>query len=69
MAHAEISGKVINDSVLEFLTQERTKALSVREWKFRLVGYGYAVNEVRGEHVVSTLPQGVELGILPAHMI
>lgn len=69
MAHADIGGKMIDASVLDLLTRERTKALSVREWKFRLAGYGYAINDVQGAQVVTTVPHGVELGVLPAHVI
>lgn len=65
MTHADIGGKMIDASVLHILTRERAMALSVREWKFRLAGYGYAVNDVRGAQVVTTLPQGTELGVLP----
>lgn len=66
MAQADIGGKMIDASVLDLLTRERSKALSVREWKFRLAGYGYAVNDVKGAQVVTTVPHGIELGILPA---
>ena len=69
MAHADIGGKMIDASVLDLLTRERSKALSVREWKFRLAGYGYAINDVKGAQVVTTLPHGVELGVLPVHVM
>ncbi|MEM7319857.1 MAG: hypothetical protein AAF408_12640 [Pseudomonadota bacterium] len=68
MAHADIGGTVIEASVLDLLQRERAKALSAREWKFRLAGYGYAIKDVRGALVVTTLPQGVELGVLPSHL-
>ena len=54
MAHAEFGGKMIDASILDILTRERSKALSVREWKFRLAGYGYAINEVQTTRVVNT---------------
>jgi len=69
MIQADIGGTMIDASVLDLLTRERSKALSVREWKFRLAGYGYAVNDVKGAQVVTTLPHGVELGILPTHVV
>lgn len=69
MTQADIGGKMIDASVLEFLTRERSKSLSVREWKFRLAGYGYAVNDVKGAQVVTTLPHGVELGTIPTHVM
>lgn len=68
MAHADIGGLVIETPILDLITSERSKALSAREWKFRLAGYGYAIKDVQGAQVVTKLPQGVELGVLPAHI-
>lgn len=67
MAHADIGGTLIDTEILDLLQRERGKALSLREWKFRLAGYGYAIKEVMGRQMVTTLPHGTELGILPAH--
>jgi len=69
MAHADIGGTMIEDPVLDLVMRERAKALSTREWKFRLAGYGYAIKDVMGAQVVTKLPQNTELGILPAHVI
>ena len=66
MARADIGGKLIDSQVLDLLQRERSKALSAREWKFRLAGYGYAIKDVMGRQVVLSLPQGIELGELPA---
>ncbi|MCE8512508.1 hypothetical protein KBY24_10395 [Ruegeria pomeroyi] len=66
MAQADIGGAMIEAGVLDLLYRERAKALSAREWKFRLMGYGYAIKDVQGAQVVTRLPQGVELGVLPA---
>lgn len=66
MAHADIGGTLVDPEVLDLLQRERGKALSLREWKFRLAGYGYAIKDVMGRQVVTTLPHGVELGVLPA---
>ena len=68
MAHADIGGAIIDAPVLDILKRERSKALSVREWKFRLAGYGYAIKDVAGAQVVTKLPQGTELGILPGYI-
>lgn len=68
MAQADIGGAMIEAGVLDLLQRERVKALSAREWKFRLMGYGYAIKDVKGAQVVTKLPQGIELGILPTHM-
>ncbi|MGD9862718.1 MAG: hypothetical protein AB7S99_05865 [Pseudodonghicola sp.] len=54
--------------VLELLMREREKALSPREWKFRLMGYGYAIKDVAGRQMVTKLPQNTELGFLPTQI-
>lgn len=66
MAHADIGGAIIDAPVLDIINRERAHALSQREWHFRLAGYGYGIKDVHGAQVVTKLPQGVELGILPA---
>ena len=68
MAHADFGGAIIDTPVLDILKRERSKALSVREWKFRLAGYGYAIKDVAGAQIVTKLPQGTELGVLPSHI-
>jgi hypothetical protein len=68
MAQADIGGKMIDAAVLDILTRERSKALSTREWKFRLAGYGYAINDVKGAQVVTTVPHDIELGVMPTHV-
>jgi len=52
--------------VLDFVTRERTKALSRREWKHRLAGYGYGIRETDAGDMLETLPHRVEVCILPA---
>ena len=69
MAHADIGGAMIDAPVLDLVMRERAQALSAREWKFRLAGYGYGIKDVRGTQVVTKLPQNVELGVLPVHVI
>lgn len=69
MTQADIGGTMIDPEVLDLLQRERGKALSLREWKFRLAGYGYAIKDVMGRQVVTTLPHGVELGILPTRTV
>lgn len=68
MAHADIGGAIIDAPILDIIERERVHALSTREWKFRLAGYGYAIKDVRGAQVVTKLPQGVELGVLPTQV-
>jgi len=69
MTQADIGGTMIEADVLDLLQRERGKALSPREWKFRLAGYGYAIKDVMGRQVVSTLPHGIVLGIMPTQNI
>ena len=69
MAQADIGGTMIETPVLDLVMRERAKALSTREWKFRLAGYGYAIKDVKGAQVVTKLPQNTELGVLPVHVI
>lgn len=66
MARADLNGAIIDAGVLSLIKDERDKALSAREWKFRLRGYGYAVKDVDGSQVLTRLPHGTELGVLPA---
>ncbi|UWQ91292.1 hypothetical protein QEZ52_00550 [Aliisedimentitalea scapharcae] len=66
MALAETAGHMIDAGILELLRHERTQALSNREWKFRLGAHGLAVKDVQGKQIVTRLPQGIELGVIPA---
>ncbi len=68
MAHANVAQLNIDAPVLELIQNERAKALSLREWKFRLAGYGYAIKDIAGHQVLTSLPHGVELGVLPANL-
>jgi hypothetical protein len=56
----------LDPSVLELIRVEREKALSPREWQFRLRGYGYAIKRVEGAQILTRLPKGTEIGVLPA---
>ncbi|WP_409996769.1 hypothetical protein [Leisingera aquaemixtae] len=55
----------IDPSVLDLIRSERQKALSPREWQFRLRGYGYAVKTVEGTQILTRLTTGDEVGRLP----
>lgn len=68
MAQAVIHRATIEAPVLDLLTRERQKALSAREWKFRLIGYGYGIKDVGGRQMLTKLPQNTMLGILPTHL-
>ena len=65
MRNAEISNLMLEASTLDFLAEERRKSLSMREWVFRMKGYGYGVREVGHRMVVTKLPHGTPLGALP----
>jgi hypothetical protein len=59
----------ITDGVMQIVARERAVALSDREWKHRLAGYGYSIrNTDDGKHVLETLPHRVPLCELPAEM-
>ncbi len=55
--------------IIQTVERERTIALSDREWKHRLAGYGYTIRDTTdGQHVLETLPHRVELCVLPQEM-
>jgi hypothetical protein len=56
----------LDKNLLELIREEREKALSPREWQFRLRGYGYAIKRVAGDQILTRLPKGTEIGVLPA---
>jgi hypothetical protein len=55
----------ITAQVIELVMRERAIALSAREWKHRLAGYGYAIKDTDAGQIVETLPHHVEIGMLP----
>lgn len=69
MAHAGILRGTIEAPVLNVLQRERAMALSKREWKFRLAGYGYAIKEVGDSQILTSLIGGAELGVVPAELV
>ncbi|TNJ42363.1 hypothetical protein FGE21_11115 [Phaeobacter sp. B1627] len=58
----------MDDGILSLLREERRKALSTREWQFRLRGYGLAVQDEDGAKILTRLPRGEAIGVLPADM-
>ena len=68
MVHAEIGTPMIDPQVLDMLQRERSKALSAREWRFRLAGYGFGITKVGAAHMVTKLPQGTPLGLIPSDL-
>ena len=51
--------------VIELVTRERAQALSVRELKHRLAGYGYGLRETNDGQVIETLPHRVPICTVP----
>lgn len=58
-----------NDSILALVASERQKALSTREWKHRLAGYGYALRDTEHGTVIASLARGTEICPLPTHLM
>ena len=58
----------VEAQVLDLVTRERTKALSRREWKHRLAGYGFSIRETDSGDMLETLPHHVEVCMLPAEI-
>ena len=58
----------IEPGVLTMIRDEREKALSTREWQFRLRGYGYGIKTIEGEQILTRLPQGIAVGVLPPEL-
>lgn len=60
---------IVSRKAIELAVRERAAALSEREWKHRLAGYGYAVRDEKdGQHVLEKLPHHVEVCILPTEL-
>jgi len=57
--------QVATAQVRDFVTVERRKSLSDREWKHRLAGYGYDLRKAGSCLKLVTLPHGVEVCDLP----
>lgn len=62
------SDAFVTAEVLALITRERERALSFREWKHRLAGYGYGVRQTDHGQVLETLPHRVEVCVLPAEL-
>lgn len=58
--------RFIEAQVLDLVSRERAQALSRREWKHRLAGYGYSIRETEAGDIVETLPHRVQVCKLPA---
>ncbi|TMM52543.1 hypothetical protein [Sulfitobacter sabulilitoris] len=54
--------------IVDLVLRERAIALSPREWKHRLAGYGYGIKDTGAGQVIETLPHHVEICSLPAEL-
>lgn len=52
--------------VVDLVLKEKASALSPREWKHRIAGYGYAIRETPGGQFVETLPHHKMVAALPS---
>ena len=55
-----------DSDILDFVLRERSRALSEREWKFRLRGYGYAIRDSAEGRMVTAVMSGREICRLEA---
>lgn len=69
MAYFKNSEFVDAANVLDIVAQERTKCLSVREWKHRLAGYGYGIKDSEAGYIVISLATNAELVVVPEAFI
>jgi hypothetical protein len=68
MQKIEVITPDLTNSVLELIRAEREKSVSVREWKFRLKGYGYKVMDTDHGEVIANLRQQ-EICPVPAELL
>ena len=54
--------------VQTFVLAERSKCLSVREWKHRLAGYGYGIRDTDRGRFIETLPHHIQICALPTEV-
>ncbi|WP_420861630.1 hypothetical protein [Algirhabdus cladophorae] len=57
---------LVATQVRNLVTAERQKSLSTREWKHRLAGYGYLVEDTLHGEVIKTLRHGEPVCMLGA---
>lgn len=62
---AQPTAAQVEAGILELVREEREKALSPREWQFRLRGHGLVIKDIDGAQVLTRLPKGTEIGVLP----
>jgi hypothetical protein len=68
MSVIQASDAFLAAQVLDLVLSERRKALSPREWKHRLAGYGYSLTQAEGGVVVTSLRTGTPVCAVPGEM-
>ncbi|RBI69948.1 hypothetical protein DQW77_14840 [Roseovarius sp. TE539] len=53
--------------IVELVMRERRMAVSDREWRHRLRGYGYGIRDTDEGRVVTSLVRGSAICSLPGH--
>lgn len=56
-------------AVMELIREERKKSVSVREWKHRLFGYGYAVVHTDHGEMIENLSSHEEICEVPQELL
>ena len=51
-------------AAIAFARQERASCVSDREWKFRLRGYGYDVQDTPRGRMLTHVVKGTEIGLI-----
>jgi hypothetical protein len=67
----ETMSQAVNErhsEILEIVEREHRYALSDREWKHRLRGYGYSIKESDEGRFLTSLLRGEQVCALPAHL-
>lgn len=68
MSVIQASDAFMATQVLDLVLSERRKALSPREWKHRLAGYGYSLTQHGGSVMVTSLRTGTPVCAVPGEM-
>lgn len=68
MSHLIEADPIVQAQVIDLVTRERAKALSPRELRHRLAGYGYGIRSTDAGQLVETLPARVAVCALPTHL-
>lgn len=54
--------------IVEFVAAQRAMVLSMREWKHRLAGFGFAIEDSEDGPVIATLPRRKIVCALPPEL-